>query len=135
MRLPYHLSTPTQTIARVALEHAELMLGTVEVIKDQRDRIVERLAALGATPVASDSNFVLFGGLADEKATWQALLDRGVLVRDVGIAHHLRVTAGDPEETTAFLDAMAAIAPTHLATRDADHVRIRREPVRPRDPT
>ncbi|MER7074126.1 histidinol-phosphate transaminase [Terrabacter sp. NPDC000476] len=116
VRLPYHLSTPTQTIARVALEHAELMLGTVEVIKAQRDRIVERLAALGATPVASDSNFVLFGGLADEKATWQALLDRGVLVRDVGIAHHLRVTAGDPEETTAFLEAMAAIAPTHLAT-------------------
>jgi histidinol-phosphate aminotransferase len=117
VRLPYHLSTPTQTIARVALEHADVMLGTVEVIKHQRDRIVERLAELGATPVASDSNFVLFGGLADEKATWQALLDAGVLVRDVGIAHHLRVTAGDPDETTAFLDAFARLAPTHLSSQ------------------
>lgn len=116
VRLPYHLSTPTQTIARVALEHADVMLGTVEVIKHQRDRIVERLAELGATPVASDSNFVLFGGLADEKATWQALLEAGVLVRDVGIAHHLRVTAGDPDETTAFLDAFARLAPTHLTS-------------------
>ncbi|WP_323101506.1 histidinol-phosphate transaminase [Intrasporangium sp. YIM S08009] len=114
VRLPYHLSTPTQTIARVALEHADVMLGTVEVIKHQRDRIVQRLAELGAAPVASDSNFVLFGGLADEKATWQALLEAGVLVRDVGIAHHLRVTAGDPDETTAFLDAFARLAPTHL---------------------
>lgn len=114
VRLPYHLSSPTQTIARVALEHADVMLGTVEVIKHQRDRIVERLAELGARPVASDSNFVLFGGLRDEKATWQALLDEGVLVRDMGIAHHLRVTAGDPEETTAFLEAMARLAPTHV---------------------
>ena len=114
VRLPYHLSTPTQTIARVALEHADLMLSTVEVIKEQRDRIVVELAALGATPVASDSNFVLFGGLPDEKATWQALLDRGILVRDVGIRHHLRVTAGTPEETTRFLDVIAALAPTHV---------------------
>ncbi len=116
VRLPYHLSTPTQTIARVALEHADVMLGTVEVIKHQRDRIVERLTELGATPVPSDSNFVLFGGLTDEKATWQALLEAGVLVRDVGIAHHLRVTAGDPDETTAFLDAFARLAPTHLTS-------------------
>ncbi|GAB3874760.1 histidinol-phosphate transaminase [Terrabacter terrigena] len=114
VRLPYHLSSPTQTIARVALEHADVMLGTVEVIKHQRDRIVERLAELGARPVASDSNFVLFGGLRDEKAAWQALLDEGVLVRDMGIAGHLRVTAGDPHETTAFLEAMTRLAPTHV---------------------
>ncbi|MBC9823154.1 histidinol-phosphate transaminase [Terrabacter sp. MAHUQ-38] len=120
VRLPYHLSSPTQTIARVALEHADVMLGTVEVIKHQRDRIVERLAELGARPVASDSNFVLFGGLRDEKATWQALLDEGVLVRDMGIAHHLRVTAGDPDETTAFLTAMTRLAPTHVDRQEPD---------------
>ncbi|MDN5796085.1 MAG: histidinol-phosphate transaminase, partial [Intrasporangium sp.] len=111
VRLPYHLSTPTQTIARVALEHADLLLATVEAIKAQRDRIVARLADLGLLPVASDSNFVLFGGLADAHATWQALLEAGVLVRDVGIAHHLRVTAGTPEETNAFLEAMPRLAP------------------------
>jgi histidinol-phosphate aminotransferase len=120
VRLPYHLSSPTQTIARIALEHADVMLGTVEVIKHQRDRIVERLTELGARPVASDSNFVLFGGLRDEKATWQALLDEGVLVRDMGIAQHLRVTAGDPDETTAFLDAMTRLAPTHVLVPRAD---------------
>jgi histidinol-phosphate aminotransferase len=36
-------------------------------------------------------------------------LERGILVRDVGIAHHLRVTAGTAEETTAFLDALATL--------------------------
>ncbi|GIL37105.1 histidinol-phosphate transaminase [Phycicoccus sp. DTK01] len=113
VRMPYHLSSPTQAVARAALAHADLMLETVGVVKDQRDRIVTALAALGLDPVASDANFVLFGGLRDSHATWQALLERGVLVRDVGIPHYLRVTAGTPEETTAFLDALTALVPTH----------------------
>src|SRR5699024_3338194 len=118
VRLPYHLSTPTQTIARVALEHAGLLLETVEAIKAQRDRIVTELSGLGLTPVPSDANFVLFGGLADAPATWQALLDEGILVRDVGIPHHLRVTAGTPEETSRFLAAMATLAPLHTSTKE-----------------
>lgn len=108
VRMPYHLSSVTQATARAALAHVEVLLGTVEAIKAQRDRVVEQVAALGLHPVASDANFVLFGGLDDEKATWRALLDHGVLVRDVGIPGHLRVTAGTPEETTAFLAALAA---------------------------
>ena len=80
------------------------------MIKEQRDRIVAGLAELGLDPVASDANFVLFGGLEDAAQTWRALLDRGVLVRDVGIPHYLRVTAGTPAETGAFLAAMAQVA-------------------------
>ena len=118
VRLPYHLSTPTQTIAEVALAHAERLLSTVEAIKEQRDRLVTELTAMGTHPVPSDANFVLFGGLADAPATWQALLDAGVLVRDVGIPGHLRVTAGTPDETTAFLTALAELLPEHLATPD-----------------
>jgi histidinol-phosphate aminotransferase len=113
VRLPYHLSAPTQAVACAALEHADGLLATVERIKDQRDRLVAELAAMGLDPVPSDANFVLFGGLADERVTWQALLDRGILIRDVGLAHYLRVTAGTPQETGAFLEAMRSLAPTH----------------------
>jgi histidinol-phosphate aminotransferase len=109
VRLPYHLSTPTQAVALAALRHADTMLGTVEAIKAERDRMVDGLAALGLDPVPSDANFVFFGGLADAAETWRALLDRGVLVRDVGIDHYLRVTAGTPAETDAFLGAMAQV--------------------------
>lgn len=115
VRLPYHLSTPTQTVAEVALTHAERLLSTVEEIKGQRDRLVAELTALGLRPVPSDANFVLFGGLADAHATWEALLARGVLVRDIGIPGHLRVTAGNPEETTTFLHALAELVPAHLS--------------------
>ncbi|HET7761242.1 MAG TPA: histidinol-phosphate transaminase [Phycicoccus sp.] len=115
VRMPYHLSTPTQAVALAALEHADVMLEAVDAIKAQRDRIVDELGRMGLEPVPSDANFVLFGHLADSHETWQALLERGVLVRDVGIPHYLRVTAGTPEETTCFLDALARLVPTHRA--------------------
>jgi histidinol-phosphate aminotransferase len=56
--------------------------------------------------VDSDANFVLCGGFDDAEAVWQGLLDRGVLVRDVGIPGWLRVTAGLPNEVDAFLAAL-----------------------------
>jgi histidinol-phosphate aminotransferase len=118
VRLPYHLSTPTQAIALATLRHAPEMLSTVAVIKQQRDRIVTGLRELGLAPVPSDANFVFFGGLPDAAGAWQALLDRGVLVRDVGIPHYLRVTAGTPAETDAFLAAMAEVVPVQLSATD-----------------
>ncbi|CCI53849.1 histidinol-phosphate transaminase [Nostocoides jenkinsii] len=120
VRMPYHLSAPSQAVARAALRHADTMLSTVDVVKDQRDRIVVELTEMGYRPVPSDANFVLFGGLADSARTWQALLDQDVLVRDVGIPHYLRVTAGTPQETSAFLDALAALGDDHrLSDRKA----------------
>lgn len=113
VRLPYHLSATTQAVACAALEHSDGLLATVELVKVQRDRIVADLTAMGLDPVQSDANFVLFGGLADEQATWRALLEDGILIRDVGLAHHLRVTAGTPQETDAFLRVMRRLAPTH----------------------
>ena len=113
VRMPYHLASQTQAVALAALAHADLMLETVGIIKDQRDRLVEGVRACGLDPVPSDANFVLFGGLRDSGKAWEALLAHGVLVRDVGIAHYLRVTAGTTEETTRFLDALAAIVPDH----------------------
>jgi histidinol-phosphate aminotransferase len=113
VRLPYHLSSLTQAAARTALAHTEQLLATVDAVKAERDRIVAALPGLGLTSVPSDANFVLFGHFADSAAAWQALLDRGVLVRDVGLAGWLRVTAGTTEETDAFLTALGEIAPGH----------------------
>jgi histidinol-phosphate aminotransferase len=59
--------------------------------------------------VPSDANFVLFGRFADAPVAWQRYLEHGVLIRDVGIAGHLRVTVGTPAENDAFLAASAAV--------------------------
>jgi histidinol-phosphate aminotransferase len=109
VRLPYHLSALTQAVARVALAHAPELLASVAAIKAERDRIVAALPALGLTAVPSDANFVLVGRFPDAAAAWQAFLDRGVLVRDVGIPGWLRVTAGVGWEVDGFLDAAASV--------------------------
>nr|WP_255459538.1 histidinol-phosphate transaminase [Micrococcus sp. TA1] len=116
VRLPYHLSAVSQATANAALQHYDVLLENVEDIKAQRDRIVEGLRDLGLAPAVSDSNFVFFGGLADSHAVWQGLLEHGVLVRDVGIPHHLRVTAGTEAETTAFLTALREVLAEAPAT-------------------
>ncbi|WPF65394.1 MULTISPECIES: histidinol-phosphate transaminase [unclassified Corynebacterium] len=109
VRLPYHLSTLSQVAAVAALEHAEETLATVRKIVAERERVAAALAKMGAVVVPSESNFLLFGGVAEAASTWQQFLDRGVLIRDVGIAGHLRVTIGTPEENDAFLQAAREI--------------------------
>nr|WP_202424914.1 histidinol-phosphate transaminase [Streptomyces sp. HUCO-GS316] len=106
VRLPYHLSAVTQATALAALEHTDTLLKYVEQLKKERDRLVTELLALGYEVTASDANFVQFGRFEDSHATWQQILDRGVLVRDNGVPGWLRVTAGTPQENDAFLDAV-----------------------------
>jgi histidinol-phosphate aminotransferase len=109
VRLPYHLSALTQAAAVAALRHADEMLAMVDEIKVQRDRMVETLTDLGYKAWPTWSNFVLFGGVDDPEGVFEKLLDRGIIVRDLSIPGHLRVSAGTEAETTAFLDAMRDI--------------------------
>ena len=109
VRLPYHLSSLTQAAARAAVAQRDALLAVVDAIKEQRDRIVTTLRSRGVRVADSDANFVLFETGADQKTAWQAFLDRGVLIRDVGLPGWLRVTAGTETETSAFLTAAEEI--------------------------
>jgi len=115
VRLPYHLSSLTQAAALAALRHADELLGSVAAIRAERDAIVSWLRAAGLAVADSDANFVLFGRFADRRAVWQALLDRSVLVREVGPPDWLRVSVGTPAEMTAFRTALAEVLEIHPA--------------------
>ena len=108
VRLPYHLSTPTQLLAKVALEFQSELLAEVQQLKIERNKVVAELQKLGLTVVPSSANFLLFA-IDSEKKVWQELVKVGVLVRDVGIAGHLRVTIGTPSENDRFLAALREI--------------------------
>ncbi|WP_271324442.1 histidinol-phosphate transaminase [Streptantibioticus silvisoli] len=109
VRLPYHLSAVNQATALAALEYTDTLLKYVELLKGERDRLVAELLAAGHRVSTSDANFVQFGRFDDAHAVWQALLDRGVLVRDNGVPGWLRVTVGTPAENDAFLEAVRGL--------------------------
>ncbi|MGF6881144.1 histidinol-phosphate aminotransferase [Nocardia sp. GAS34] len=112
VRLPYHLSVVTQAAARAALRHADETLATVAELAAQRDRVAKALADMGFRVSPSDANFLLFGRFADAPRAWQHYLDEGVLIRDVGIPAHLRVTIGLAAENDEFLRVSAILAAT-----------------------
>jgi histidinol-phosphate aminotransferase len=111
VRLPYHLSTVTQAVARAAIANSGEPLATVEVLRQSRDDLVEWLRAHGRTVADSDANFVLFGVFEDRDAVWQGVLDRGVLIRNTGPSGWLRVTVGTPAENDAFTRALTEVMP------------------------
>lgn len=118
VRLPYHLSAITQAAALAAIGESRLLLSEVAQIKRDRDALAQSLSELGFDVTPSDANFILFGGFDSfetikgwtSERLWRALLERGVLIRDVGIPGTLRVTVGTSAENDSFINALRAIA-------------------------
>ena len=109
VRLPYHLSAITQAVAEVALSFSAELLAGVDTLIAQREIVQAELTKLGLSITPSAGNFLLFGGFnqpADQ--IWRKLLDRGILIRDVGFLGQLRVTIGTAAENQAFLTALTA---------------------------
>ncbi|MGO2139008.1 MAG: histidinol-phosphate transaminase [Leucobacter sp.] len=107
VRLPYHLSALTQAAATTAVKHAGAMLATVDAIRAQRDRLRDALVELGYTVHDSGANFLLVGGFTDPSAVFERLRAQGILVRDLGIPGHVRITAGTEAETSTVIAAIA----------------------------
>jgi len=107
VRLPYHLSALTQAAAQVAIDHRAELLSGVATIIAARESVVKALGDMGLTTIASSANFVLFSGFKQEAPQlWAALLEKGVLIRDVGLSGYLRVTIGNEAENTLFVTAL-----------------------------
>ena len=109
VRLPYHLSALTQAAAVAALRHSDATLAQVAQLRADRDRLVDELRDRGLHVLDSDANFVMFGKFDDQHKVWQAILDEGVLIRDVGLPGWLRVSVGTTSECDRFLEALGKV--------------------------
>ena len=107
VRMPYHLSAVTQAAALAALEHTDEQLSTVSHLRETREDTASWLAeqtykGKPLTVAHSESNFVYFGLFDDRDFIFNELLNRGVLIRDVGPDGWLRVCMGTDEEMATF---------------------------------
>ena len=107
VRLPYHLSTLTQGAALVALDFKDQLLAGVAELRKQRGIVADALNEMGLTVLPSQANFLLFSGfIPSSHQLWQAMLDRGILIRDVGLSGYLRTTIGTGAENEKFINAL-----------------------------
>jgi histidinol-phosphate aminotransferase len=107
VRLPYHLSALTQAAAQVAINHRAELLSGVSTLITSRGAVVQAIHDMGLTTIPSSANFVLFTGFEQESAQlWAALLEKGVLIRDVGLSGYLRVTIGNEAENELFISSL-----------------------------
>lgn len=112
--LPYHLDMFKQVAGRLALHYSGEMEARVASVVAERERMVANLVALGVKVWPSQANFVLWRPVDhDDGQTWQRLLQRGVLVRDMSswpdLTGCLRTTVGTEAENDAFISALAEV--------------------------
>ncbi|TRZ85998.1 MAG: histidinol-phosphate transaminase [Streptomycetaceae bacterium] len=110
VRLPYHLGSLTQAAASAAISMSDRLLSDVAKLKVARSEMASALILMGLNVVNSDANFIAFSGFSkSEKEVWAALVQSGILVRDIGIPGYLRVTIGTAVENAKFLLALQEV--------------------------
>jgi len=113
VRPPYNVSSLNAEAALFALENAYEFGRQAAVLRAERERLQQALAALdGVTPFPSEANMILVR-VPDSSRAFEGMKARGVLVKHIAglhplLANCLRLTVGTPDENTLMLDALKA---------------------------
>jgi len=115
IKQPYNVNVAGTTAALASLEDVEYLLGNVARIVEERERLYQRLQRFDfLQPYPSRANFILCRvvgrGAYDLK---MGLERRGVLIRyydSPGLADHVRVSVGRPDQSDALLVVLEEIA-------------------------
>ena len=110
-KLPYNVNVFTLAAAEMVLERPNLIKDVVQTLIAERERVLAELRTRpGVEVFDSCTNFFLIRTMKSARDLFEALYDRGVLVRDVSsypmLERILRVSVGKPEENNRFLSAL-----------------------------
>ncbi len=114
VRQPYSVDAISQLVGRAVVRHSDAFIPGIEAIKEQRAYMLAELRALSGVADVYDScaNFILVRIPGADKV-WEALYERGILVRDFshskGLEYCLRITIGTAEENQKLLTALKEI--------------------------
>jgi len=111
IQYPYPLNTLAIEAGIQATKKSKQIINAVDVIKKERQRIIENLKSYEVFQVFdSKANFVLFDAKGADERIYIALIEQGISIRKLGkIGKHegcLRVTVGTKEMNSKFLLAI-----------------------------
>ena len=111
VKYPYNVNMLTQRQALEALRNAQQTKEWVEILKEERTRLMKLFAELSLTEQVfpSDANFFL-ARVADANAIYKYLVSEGIIVRNRNsvtlCGNCLRITIGTPEENDTLIKAL-----------------------------
>ena len=108
IRPPFNANSLAQRAALAALGDDEHVAKSRAVIAAGMEQVGNGLRALGLTSIPSEANFLFFDVQRDGQQVFEALLREGIIVRHID-GTMLRVTIGQSDENTAFLQALQKV--------------------------
>jgi histidinol-phosphate aminotransferase len=111
--LPFNVDLAAEELALALLARPESARARVANIVEERERVARTLRSEGHAVASSSANFLLVAPRRGEAGkVRRALLERGVLVRDMTAAAPgcLRVTIGSPADNDLFLSVLQEVS-------------------------
>jgi len=108
-REPFNVNLLAQAAARAAIDDGAFLRKTLSHVKREKERLYAAFRGMGLSYVESATNFVLVDVKKDCKELFNALLKKGVIVRDMkswGLDTYIRVTIGTKPENKKFVNAL-----------------------------
>ena len=111
IKYPYNVNILTQEQALKALENEKQVKDWVKILLDEREKLTAELSVLPMVQhiYPTSANFVLVR-VSDANATYQHLVDRGIIVRNRNTVSLclgcLRITVGTPEENRILINEL-----------------------------
>ncbi|MEL5848329.1 MAG: histidinol-phosphate transaminase [Candidatus Igneacidithiobacillus chanchocoensis] len=112
LRLPFNSNSLAQVAAIAALDDTEHLAAALANNRAGLALIEKGLHEYGLTTLPAAGNFITFFTPRPAQDLYQALLQRGVIIRPLGpygMSSHLRVSIGLPEENQRFLQTLGEV--------------------------
>lgn len=112
VREPFNVNTLAQVAALASLHDPDQVERSRRANAEGRDYLYGEFRRLGLPYVETHANFVIVDVGRPDPAVYQALLERGVIVRGgsrLGLPGCLRVTIGRPEHNRRFIAELEAV--------------------------
>jgi histidinol-phosphate aminotransferase len=111
VRAPFNVNTLALVAAQAALDDCAHLERTQQTNTQGLRQLTDGLAQNGFTVIPSAANFVCVDVGKNAAVVYESLLREGVIVRPVsGLAQHLRITIGLPNENERVIAALVKVA-------------------------
>ena len=109
IRQPFNINSFAQKLAISAIDDKEHIQKSIDVNQEGLKYLSEELSKLKLTTIPSVGNFISFNGQFNGKELFEALLRKGIIVRQIDLydmPDFIRVTVGTMEQNQIFISAL-----------------------------